>query len=284
MNKFLSLSLNSIRTVSHKQSNMKKIFLLSSAVFLALVIFTACKGTVSEHPFVAGTLDGPLPADSAPAQVLEALEKAERLHQYEIMSDTANNISVEAIAEADMTPTEGYGIVVVKGATSTTFPNLRNARQPMANYDPETGILWLTSSAMEGTGIAVERLYQICFDEEDKAYIAHTVEPYDIQQSLLERLGYGIEGQQIMLYDGEREIASATNTITDRGGLDDEQPVWIGEQIRYDLSGETPQLLVTPGIKYTTGLVLTYDDMPTLKATITINEDGKVSIGELKTY
>jgi hypothetical protein len=263
---------------------MKKIFLLSSAVFLALVIFTACKGTVSEHPFVAGTLDGPLPADSAPAQVLEALEKAERLHQYEIMSDTANNISVEAIAEADMTPTEGYGIVVVKGATSTTFPNLRNARQPMANYDPETGILWLTSSAMEGTGIAVERLYQICFDEEDKAYIAHTVEPYDIQQSLLERLGYGIEGQQIMLYDGEREIASATNTVTDMGGFDDEQPVWIGEQIQYDLDGETPQLLVTPGIKYTTGLVLTYDDMPTLTAPITINEDGKVSIGELKTY
>ena len=152
---------------------MKKIVLLFTAVILAVVIFTACKGTVSEHPFVAGILDSPLPADSAPAQVLEALEKAERLHQYKIMSDTANNISVEAIAEADMTPTEGYGIVVVKGATSTTFPHIRNARAPMASYDQETGILWLTCSVMEGTGIAVERLYQICFDKEDKAYIAH---------------------------------------------------------------------------------------------------------------
>ena len=261
---------------------MKKIVLLFTAVILAVVIFTACKGTVSEHPFVAGTLDGPLPADSAPAQVLKALEKAERLHQYEIMSDTANSISVEAIAEADMTSTEGYGIVVVKGATSTTFPNLRNARQPMANYDPETGILWLTSSAMEGTGIAVERLYQIRFDEEDKAYIAHTIEPYEIQQVLLKRLGYCIEGQQIMLYDGENAIATAVSTVTDMGGFDSEQPVWIGEQIQYNLSGTTPQLLVTPGIKYTTGLVLTYDDMPTLSASITISNDGQVNIGKLE--
>ena len=263
---------------------MKKIFLLSSAVILAVVIFTACKGTVSDHPFVAGTLDSPLPADSAPAQVLEALEKAERLHQYEIMSDTVNNISVEAIAEADMTPTEGYGIVVVKGATSTTFPNLRNARAPMASYDPETGILWFTGNVVGGTGVQVDRLYQICFDEEDKAYIAHSVEPYKVQQILLERMGYSIVDQQITLFDGEREIAQATNTVTDMGGFDDERPLWIGEQIQYDLDGETPQLLITPGIKYTTGLVLTYDDMPTLKAPITINEDGKVSIGDLKTY
>ena len=261
---------------------MKKIVLLFTAVILAVVIFTACKGTVSEHPFVAGILDSPLPADSAPAQVLEALEKAERLHQYEIMSDTASNISVEAIAEADMTPTEGYGIVIVKGATSTTFPNLRNSRAPMAKFDAELGILWLTCSVMEGTGIAVERLYQIRFDKEDKAYIAHTIEPYDIQQALLKRLGYSIEGQQIMLYDGENSIATAVNTITDMGDFDDEQPVWIGEQIQYNLSGATLQLLVTPGIKYTTGLVLTYDDMPTLSAPITITDDGQVNIGKLE--
>lgn len=83
-----------------------------------------------------------------------------------------------------MTPTEGYGIVVVKGATSTTFPNLRNSRAPMANYNPETGILWFTCSAMEGTGIAVEKLYQIRFDEEDKAFIAHTIEPYEGKASI----------------------------------------------------------------------------------------------------
>ncbi|MBP5514352.1 MAG: hypothetical protein J6Y04_06220 [Bacteroidaceae bacterium] len=263
---------------------MKKIIFSSIAVILAIAIFTACKGksTIAEHPFVAGTIDEPLPADSAPAQVLEAMEKAERFHQYEIMSDTANSISVEAIAEADQTPTEGYGIVVVKGATSTTFPNLRNTRQPMASYDPETGTLWLTNSAMEGTGVQVDRLYQIRFDEEDKAYIALTVEPYDIQQALLKRLGYAIEGQRIKLFDNGQIIASAMNTVEDMGDFDDEQPVWIGEQIQYDLSGTTPQLLITPGIKYTTGLVLTYDDMPTLSAPITIADDGQVNIGELK--
>ena len=39
---------------------------------------------------------------------------------------------------------------------------------------------------------------------------------------------------------------------------------------------------VTPGINFTTGLVLTYDDMPTLTAPVTIGEDGKASIGELQ--
>ncbi len=34
-------------------------------------------------------------------------------------------------------------------------------------------------------------------------------------------------------------------------------------------------------VNFTTGLVLTYDDMPTLMAPLTIAEDGKVGIGEL---
>ena len=66
------------------------------------------------------------------------------------------------------------------------------------------------------------------------------------------------------------------------GGFDSEQPLWIGEQIEYDLSGDTPRLLITPGVKFTTGLVLTYDDMPTLSAPISIDGEGKVNIGEIK--
>ena len=68
------------------------------------------------------------------------------------------------------------------------------------------------------------------------------------------------------------------------GGFDSEQPLWIGEQIQYDLSGNAPLMLITPGVKFTTGLVLTYDDMPTLAAPLTISEDGKVSISELKEH
>lgn len=268
---------------------MKKQSLWMLAAILTLcscsVFFSACqsgKGSSTEPSLVAGTLDGPLGADSVPAPVLDALVKAARYHQYEIMSDSASSITVEAISEAGETSTQGYGIVVVKNATSTTFPQLRNVRQNKAAYDKEQDILWLTCSVMEGTGISVERLYQIRFGEDDKAYIAHTVEPYDLQQQLIQRLGYTILDQNITFWDGTRELTTAANTVEDMGGFDAEQPIWIGEQIAYDLSGSAPRLLVTPGVKFTTGLVLTYDDMPTLTAPLTLADDGTVSLGEIE--
>ena len=252
------------------------------------VLFCSCKSsskaTETSYPLVAGTLEAPLNPDSAPAKVMEAMERAERYHNYEIMSDTAHELCVEAIGEVDSTSTEGYGIVVEKGAASTSFLNLSNARQPKARYDAKTGTLWFANSAMWGTGVQVERLYLMRFDKNNKAHIVYTIDPYDIQQQVCQRLGYSIEGEQVTLYDSGREIAQAKNTITDMGGFDSEQPLWIGEQIQYDLSGDTPRLLITPGVKFTTGLVLTYDDMPTLSAPLTISEDGKVSIGELKEH
>lgn len=251
------------------------------ALCSASMVFTACKDANEEYKLVAGILDGLLESSSAPASVHEAIVRAERYHNYEIMSDTVHDICVEAIAEVGNTSTEGYGIEVVKGGMSTTFPDISNARSPMARYDEQSNTVWLTSSAVWGTGVQVDWLYQIGFGDNDLAYIVHTVNPYDLQQQLCQRLGYRIKGEQITLYDGEREIAQATNTVTDMGGFDSEQPVWIGEQIQYDLSGDVPCLLVTPGVNFTTGLVLTYDDMPTLKAPITIGDDGKVNIGEL---
>ena len=256
---------------------------------------SSCKSgkNVSEtsYPLVAGTLEEAVKPDSAPARILEAMEKAERFHNYEIMSDTVHSVCVEAIGEVDSTPTEGYGIVVEKGASSTTFYNLSNARQPKARYDAKTGTLWFANCTMWGTGVQVERLYQILFDKDDKAHIAHTFDPYDIQQQLCQRLGYSIEGEQVTLYDNGREIANVNfngndnaNIVCNMGGFDSEQPLWIGEQIQYDLSGNAPLLLITSGVKFTTGLVLTYDDMPTLIAPLTISNDGKVSIGELKEH
>ena len=252
------------------------------------LLFCSCKSsskaTETSYPLVAGTLEEPLKPDSAPARILEAMEKAERYHNYEIMSDTAHDLCVEAIDEVDSTPTEGYGIVVEKGAASTSFLNLGNARLPKSRYDAKTGTLWFANCAMWGTGVQVERLYMMRFDKNNKAHIANTIDPYDIQHQLCQRLGYSIEGEQVTLYDSGCEIARATNTVSDMGGFDSEQPLWIGEQIQYDLSGNAPLLLITPGVKFTTGLVLTYDDMPTLAAPLTISNDGKVSIGELKEY
>ena len=182
------------------------------ALCCASMVFTACKDANEGYSLVAGTLDGPLVSSSAPPSVHEAMKRAERYHNYEIMSDSANAVCVEAIAEVGDISTEGYGIVVVKGDISTTFPDICNARNPMARYDEQSNTLWLTSSAVWGTGIQVDWLYQIGFGDNGIAYIVHTVDPYDIQQQLCQRLGYRIKGEQITLYDGEREIAQATNT------------------------------------------------------------------------
>ena len=262
-----------------------KIFWIFTAILFCgvSVFFCGCKSAKASYPLVAGTLEEALPADSAPAKVLEAINSAARFHQHEILNDTVNDVVVCSLDEVDNTSTEGYGIVVVKGSTSTTLPNIRNTRQPLARYDQTTGNLWLTSSAMEGTGIQVEWLYLLRFKDDNTAYVAATVNPYEVQQALCQRLGYGINGQEITLYDGQRQIAVATNTVTDMGGFDADQPLWIGEQMCYDISGEKPTLLVTPGVKYTTGLVLTYDDMPMVTGSLTIDEKGQIRIGELET-
>jgi len=229
----------------------------------------------------AGTIDGPITQSAIPPHVLKAIDEATILHQYEIMSDTANDVSVSCIGEADTIPTEGYGIVVVKGSTSTTFADLRNARQPLAHYDTSSGSLWLVTSAMEGTGVAVERLYQLRFDHEDHAHIAMTIDPYDMQQTLLQRLRYTIRQQDITLYDGNRQLCTIAVDTTDMGGLDADQPLWIGEQLIYDISTSTPRVLITPGVKFTNGPVLTYDDMPTLSAPISSDTGSTFTIGDL---
>ena len=115
----------------------------------------------------------------------------------------------------------------------------------------------------------------------DSAYVAGTIEPYDMQQALCQRLCYSIDGEQVTLYDGHRLIATATNTVSDMGGFDDEQPLWIGEQLAFDLSGNAPVLLVTPGVKFNTGLVLLYDDMPTLRATLSISDEGMTEVTDI---
>ena len=133
---------------------------------LAAVMLTVCgflascvngKGQV-ELKKVCGTMEGPLEEDTLPANVKEAMDKAVKFHQHEVMRDDANDVSVWSIGEIDQVASEGFGIVVVKGAKSTTFPQIRNAREPWAVYDSAAGDLWLTASVVWGTGVQVERL------------------------------------------------------------------------------------------------------------------------------
>ena len=137
---------------------------------------------------------------------------------------------------------------------------------------------------MEGSGVRVEWLYQIRFGDNDLAYVAAVLNPFDVQQALCQRLGFNINGQNITFFDGNRQLGTATNTMTDMGGFDEEQPLWIGEQLFYDLSGDNVLLQVVPGVKFTTGLVLTYDDMPTLSLPVAIASDGTPTFGEIASF
>jgi hypothetical protein len=260
---------------------IKKVHSLVFVFFAIGLMMAGCKSADVYTKQMAGTMEEPVPSDMMPDSVQQATLKAMKYHCHELMNDTVNEVYVVSIDEMDEIFTEGYGIQVTKGAMSTTFPNIRNTREPQAKYDAKTGDLWLTSSAMEGTGVRVEWLYQIRFGENELAYIKTEVNPYDVQQALLQRLGYTIEGETITLFDGDKQLATVTNTVKDMGGFDDEQPLWIGEQLYYDVSGSEPKVIFTPGVKFNTGLVLTYDDMPELSAPITIDENGLFTIHEI---
>ena len=260
----------------------RKSFIGLAIVFFAIGLMTAgCKTASVETKQMAGTMDEPVPSDMMPDSIQQATAKAMKYHCHELMNDSVNEVYVASIDEMDEISTVGYGIQVTKGAMSTTFPNIRNSREPQATYNAKTGDLWLTSSAMEGTGIRVEWLHQIRFGENELAYVKTEVNPYGVQQELLQRLAYAIEGETITLYDGDKLLATVTNTVKDMGGFDDEQPLWIGEQLYYDVSGDAPRLIFIPGVKFTTGLVLTYDDMPELSALVMIDENGKLTIREI---
>ena len=262
----------------------KNIFTSFSPLVICLVLFIcvwSCKSSDVITKPMSGTLETPLQHDSIPVNVQKAMDNAFKFHDHELMSDTAENIAVFAIDEIDETSSEGFGFVVTKGAVSTNFLNIINTRQPQAKYNAKTGDLWLTSCAMSGTGVNVEWLYQIRFKEDGKAFIKTEVNPYDVQQELLKRIRYTIDGENVTIYDGEKVLTTITNTITDMGGFDDETPMWIGEQLYYDLSGDEPKLVFVPGVKFTTGLALLYDDMPDLSAPITIDENGNLTIHEI---
>lgn len=231
---------------------------------------------------VEGVLEEPI-VNQMSEQVKQGYVKAMKIHPFDIMNDSANSVNVCGISELDGgLSTEGYGIMVTKNDISTTFSDIRNTRQPQAFYDAKANTLWLTSCLMEGTGTNVEQLYKIQFGSNDIANIADTIEAYKMQQKILEHLKYSVEGDKITFYIDEKEITSATNTVKDMGGLDDEQPIWIGEQISYDLNNGNPRVCFTPGVKFVTGLVLTYDDMPTLSASIQLAEDGSYELSDFK--
>ena len=259
----------------------RKTFISFAIAILAIAMMTAgCRNARVEKKQLAGTMDVPVLSDVMPDHVQQAMAKAMKYHSHDLLNDAENEILVASIDEVDETSTEGYGINVTKGAMSTTFPNIRNTRQPQAGYNAKAGDLWLTSSAMEGSGVRVEWLHQIRFGDNDLAYVKTEVNPYGVQQGLLQRLSYSIKGETISLYDGDKLLATVTNSLKEMGDFD-EQPLWIGEQLYYEVSSGDPKVIFTPGVKYTSAPILFYDDMPELSAPITIDENGLFTIHEI---
>ncbi len=262
---------------------MKKRSIMRMAAALVVVgILTGCKGRDAEVKPVCGTLEEAFGLESATQEVQEAMASVALDDRYEnTFEDEKDGVVVWSLMRLnDEQSAEGMGIVVVKDGKATAFPDIRHGNQPSARYDAATRTLWFTGAEMEGTGIRVERLYELHIADDGSASIAQSIDPYDMQQALLQRLGYSIDGQSISFYDEKRLLCCVTDTVSDMGGFD-EEPIWIGEQLSYDLSTEPIRVLCLPGLKYVTGLVLNYDAMPTISATLTLNHDGGFALDNI---
>ena len=248
-------------------------------VLLVAMALTGCQHEGPEVKAVSGVLEGMVVTDSVSEQVKVAIGKAIESRAYEcLLRDEAEDISVWSLTSE---ATEGWGLVIEKASRLNIFPDIRHSRQPRAQRNPISGDIWLVASAMEGTGVAVERPYLVRFGENDIAYIAATIDPYDMQQALCQRLRYAVEGREVTLYDGDQHLVTVVVNETNMGDLY-EDAVWIGEQLTYEADSDGLTVCVTPGLSFNTGLVLLYDDMPTLKARVTLDDDGTFTLGSIK--
>lgn len=260
---------------------MRRLF-RQTAIILLACLFCACNGKKEATGSVSGTLEGRITSEPAPEKVHQAMTLA-YIDRYEpVLNDSDAGVSVWSLVNCNPdVPSDGYGIHFIKDKVVTRFPDIYHGNNPHAFYNAATGDLWLFCGVMEGTGVEVEKAHLVRFDDNCIACIATSIDPYDVQEMIRERLTYRIKGEEITFLDGEEIVASTKNTVTNMGGFDSENPVWIGEQIRFDADDAGLCVIITPGIKFTTGLVLTYDDMPDLKAGIDPDGDGGFKLGKI---
>lgn len=261
---------------------MKK-YLMIAAVVALCGMTTGCK--TDERP-VSGTLDNTVSVNGflqdAPQQVFEVMKTGIIDDRFEtVMEDKTAGVSVWSLMKcSDEVSCEGYGMVVAKGDVKTALPKLRHGNAQRARYDIATGDLWILGNDTEGTGVNVERPYLFRFGEDGHANLVTSIDPYEMQETLRQMLTYSIKGQDITFYNNGKELVTVTNHIDDMGDFMDDA-VYIGEQIAYSIE-EPLTVHVTPGVNFVTGKVLLYDDMPTLSATVTLNDDGTFTLGEFK--
>ena len=251
---------------------MKK-YLFSVLAVIMCIVFTGCKSNAPRP--VNGTMEEAVENAASPEAVITAMKSVNQIDdRFEtVMEDKNSGVSVWSLLKiSDEMSSEGYGMVVAKGDVKTALPQIRHGKMPRARYDASTGDLLIVGSDTEGTGVNIERVYMLRFDDNGYASIMNSIDPYEMQQALCKALTYSIDGQDITFYADGKELAKATNHMEDMGGFMDDA-IYIGEQISYSIEGPLT-VHVTPGVNFVTGKILHYDDMPTITATVTMNENG----------
>ena len=245
---------------------------MAAAVIALCGMTTGCKGN-AQRP-VNGTMEEAVAPGDAPQVVVDLMKHVNIDECYEtLMEDKTTGVSVWSLMKcSDTISSEGYGMVVAKGDVKTALPQLRHGRMPRTRYDAATGELLIVGADTEGTGVNIERVYMLRFDENGYASITNSIDPYEMQEAWCKALTYTIDGQDITFYAEGKPLATVTNHIEDMGGFMDDA-IYIGEQISYSIEGPLT-VHVTPGVNFVVGKVLHYDDMPTFSATVTMTESG----------
>ena len=253
--------------------NMKRAVGLLLVAAVACVALSGCRrgGGVKA---VRGVLEGPVGTGNAPAAVKEVLKDAVPDDRYElIFEDSDAGIRAWGLMRcSEEVSAEGYGVVLACGEKLTAFPDIRHGNMPRASFDASSGKFTLVGADMEGTGVLVERPWIFTFAEDGKALLEATLDPFELQQSLCGRIGYSVKGKDISMFADGKPLSIVTVQDNDMGGLW-EDPVWIGEQISYDISGPL-KVTVTPGVSYVVGKVLDYDVIPPIDATVNLTGDS----------
>ena len=249
-----------------------KQWLVVAAVVALCGTMTGCKGD-AQRP-VNGTMEEAVALAEAPQAVQDMMKHVNIDERYEtLMEDKTTGVSVYSLLNCgDTVSSEGYGMVVGKGDVKTALPQLRHGRMPRTRYDATTGELLIVGADTEGTGVNIERVYMLRFDENGYASITNSIDPYEMQEAWCKALTYTIDGQDITFYAEGKPLTTVTNHIEDMGGFMDDA-IYIGEQISYSIEGPLT-VHVTPGVNFVVGKVLHYDDMPTFSATVTMSESG----------
>ena len=211
--------------------------------------------------------------DAAPQAVRDAILADEPAGEYEDLLESEEVRAAALMLCPDSVSAEGYGILVRKGEVTSRFPDIRHGRMPRVRYIETEDCLWLVGADMEGTGTQVERLYRLSLDHNGQAGIAASVDPFDVQTVLRQHLAYDVNGSTVTLYADGRQIFTMVSSVENMGELDSDA-VWIGEQLTYDISGPAPKVCVVPGLRFTAGPVLVYDEMPAITASIHFGDDG----------